>query len=63
MDQAFGVLAIATAFTASAAMSATGGATVKVAKSKLGAILVDSRGMTLGAPWWVLSPTKEIHRG
>ena len=49
-----------------------GGATVGVAKSSLGRILVDSRGITLydrkpgqttgqglnqfGAPWWVLSP-------
>jgi len=46
--RALGVLALAGAVAAPAAASATtGGTTVKVAKSKLGAILVDSRGMTL----------------
>jgi predicted lipoprotein with Yx(FWY)xxD motif len=45
--KSFGLLAIVAAVVAPVATSATGGATVKVAKSKLGSILVDSRGMTL----------------
>ena len=45
--RALGVAALAAAVAVPAATSATGGATVKVAKSKLGSILVDSRGITL----------------
>jgi predicted lipoprotein with Yx(FWY)xxD motif len=45
--KSFGLLAIVAAVAAPAATSATGGATVKIAKSKLGSILVDSRGITL----------------
>ena len=45
--KALGVAVLVAAVAVSAATSATGGATVKVAKSKLGSILVDSRGMTL----------------
>jgi len=43
----FGLLAIVAAVVAPVAASATGGATVKIAKSKLGSILVDSRAITL----------------
>ena len=45
--KALGVAVLAAAVAVPAATSATGGVTVKVAKSKLGAIVVDSRGMTL----------------
>src|ERR1700688_388844 len=45
--KSFGLLAIVAAVVAPVAASATGGATVKIAKSKLGSILVDSRGITL----------------
>jgi predicted lipoprotein with Yx(FWY)xxD motif len=45
--KSFGLLAIIAAVVAPVATSATGGATLKIAKSKLGSILVDSRGMTL----------------
>ena len=45
--RALGVAALAAAVAVPAATSATGGATVKVATSKLGAILVNSKGITL----------------
>ena len=45
--KSFGLLAIVAAVVAPVATSATNGATVKIAKSKLGSILVDSRGITL----------------
>ncbi len=45
--KSFGLLAIVAAVAAPAATSSTGGATLKIAKSKLGSILVDSRGITL----------------
>lgn len=45
--KSFGLLAIVAAVVAPVAASATGGTSVKVAKSKLGSILVDSRGITL----------------
>ena len=45
--KSFGLLAIIAAVVAPVATSATGGATVKLAKSKIGSILVDSRGITL----------------
>ena len=45
--KSFGLLAILAAVVAPIATSSTGGATVKIAKSKLGPILVDSRGITL----------------
>ena len=45
--KSFGLLAIIAAVVAPVAASATGGTSVKVAKSKLGSILVDSRGITL----------------
>ena len=59
--KSFGLLAIVAAVAAPVAASATGGATVKIAKSKLGSILVLNQ---FGAPWWVLSAAgKEIHHG
>jgi predicted lipoprotein with Yx(FWY)xxD motif len=45
--KSFGLLAVVAAVVAPVAASSTGGATVKIAKSKLGSILVDSRGITL----------------
>jgi predicted lipoprotein with Yx(FWY)xxD motif len=45
--KSFGLLAIVAAVVAPVATSSTGGATVKIAKSKLGSILVDSHGITL----------------
>lgn len=45
--KSFGLLAVVAAVVAPVATSSTGGATVKIAKSKLGSILVDSRGITL----------------
>ena len=65
---AFASIAAAYAFATEAAR----GTTVMVARSRLGRILVDGKGITLydfvrdkfGGPWWVLSPAgKEIHRG
>lgn len=59
--KSFGLLPIVAAVVAPVAASATGAATVKIAKSKLGSILVLNQ---FGAPWWVLSASgKEIHHG